>query len=363
MNVWRTALLVLAGQILGFLTITLVLAAFMGWDGRFAVFLAFAATLSSTAVAIKMIEDIGETKTDTGRLTIAILVAQDLAVIPMILFVSNVGGSGISAVGLAKMIAAGAFLAGLVVFFARGGRMDFAFAERIASHRELRPVAAIALCLVAAALSGVFGFSAAYGAFIAGLVLGNGVGSARLAEAAKPIEGLLMMVFFLSVGLLIDLDFIRAHLGQVMIWLIGATVVKTALNIGILRLLKRPWPQAFLSGVLIGQIGEFSFLLAAVGGRSGMLPPDKQQLIIAVVALSLLVSPLWLMTARRLHTVTARRRTTLSSLLNYLYGDQTTWLVGTAKSIAQQLHTQHPEDKKTKQRGKKKKPAKKPDKE
>jgi CPA2 family monovalent cation:H+ antiporter-2 len=71
--------------------------------------------------------------------------------------------------------------------------------------------------------------------------------------------------------------------------------------------------------VLLGQIGEFSFLLAALGGSAGIVPPDQAPLLVAVVALSLLISPLWLATARRLHHVTARRGATLGAVLEYLY--------------------------------------------
>ena len=195
------------------------------------------------------------------------------------------------------MIVSGVVLTALFVYFARRGPVTLPFAEHIAAHPELRPVGAIACCLAAAALAGLFGVSAAYGAFIVGLVLGNAKGAEDLTHAAKPIEGLLMMVFFLSVGLLIDLNFIWHNLGRVLSWLVVVTVVKTALNIALIRILGQPWPRAFLAGVLLGQIGEFSFLLAAVGGDAGIVPEDEAPLVVAVVALSLLFSPLWLATA------------------------------------------------------------------
>ncbi len=319
MKVWRTALLITLGQIAGFLAIAWGIAAVMGWPWPFAVLLAFAAALSSTAVAIKMIEDTGERDTETGRIAVAVLIAQDLAVVPMMLIVGDMGGDGMSVAGIAKVIVSGVLLTALIVYFARKGPVTLPFAERIAAHPELRPVGAIACCLAAAALAGLFGVSAAYGAFIVGLVLGNAKGAEDISKAAKPIEGLLMMVFFLSVGLLIDLNFIWHNLGRVLSWLVVVTVVKTALNIALIRVLGQPWPRAFLAGVLLGQIGEFSFLLAAVGGDAGIVPEDEAPLVVAVVALSLLFSPLWLATARRLHLVATRRGATLGLMLSYLY--------------------------------------------
>jgi CPA2 family monovalent cation:H+ antiporter-2 len=165
-------------------------------------------------------------------------------------------------------------------------------------------------------------------------VLGNAEGMKNLTEAAKPIEGLLMMVFFLSVGLLIDFNFIWEHLGQVILWLAVVTVVKTILNILLFRVCGQPWPRAFLAGVLLGQVGEFSFLLAAVGTDAGIMPVTENDLVVAVVALSLLISPLWLAAARRLQEVAARRRRTFRSLLSYLLGiDLGAAFAGTGRRI------------------------------
>ncbi|MFM2129250.1 MAG: inner membrane protein YbaL [Pseudomonadota bacterium] len=319
MKVWRTALMIALGQIAGFLLIAWGIAHLMGWPPAFAVLLAFAAAMSSTAVAIKMIEDIGERETDTGRLTVAVLIAQDLAVVPMMLIVGNLGGDGITAAGVAKIIVSGVLLTALIVFFARKGPVTMPFAERIAAHPELRPVAAIACCLAAAAVAGLFGLSAAYGAFLVGLVLGNVKGAEDLTHAAKPIEALLIMVFFLSVGLLIDLNFIWNNIGRVLSWLVVVTVVKTALNIALLRAVGQTWPRAFLAGVLLGQVGEFSFLLAAHGGAAGIVPEGQGALVVAVVALSLLISPLWLVTARRLQEAALQPGATLGLILAYLF--------------------------------------------
>jgi CPA2 family monovalent cation:H+ antiporter-2 len=332
MKVWRLALITVAAQIAAFLAITLGISELLGWPLELAVILALVATLSSTAVAIKMLDEIGETKTETGRVTLAVLIAQDLAVVPMILLVDDLAGKGFSVQGIGKAVVAVTMITGILVYLARRGRFRIPFTRRIAEHPELRPIGALALCLAAAAFAGVIGLSAAYGAFLAGLVLGNTRGLRPLIEAAKPIEGLLMMVFFLSIGLLIDLHYIWQNLGAVLLWLVMVTLIKTMLNIAILRLQGRPWQQAFLAGVLLGQVGEFSFLIAAAGAASGMVSPENSRLIIAIVALSLLLSPLWLVTARRLVAVAAKRRKSLASLLDYLYGAE-------AKRIASGVRT------------------------
>lgn len=111
------------------------------------------------------------------------------------------------------------------------------------------------------------------------------------------------MVFFLSVGLLLDLRFIWENLGTVALLVLLVTVGKTAANVAILRLVGEPWPRAFLAGTVMGQVGEFSFVLAAAGVAAGLMGADDYRLLVAVIALSLVASPLWLLTARRLEAL------------------------------------------------------------
>ncbi len=333
MRVWRLALTTVALQLAAFLVITIGLSELIGWPIGLALVLAFVATLSSTAVAIKMLEEIGEAKTETGRAALAILIAQDLAVVPMLLIIGDLpGDNGMSVQGIVKVVVATGFITGIMIYLSRRGRFRIPFAPWIARHPELRPIGAVALCLAAAVMADALGLSAAYGAFLAGLVLGNTRGLRPLIAATKPIEGLLMMVFFLSVGLLIDLNYIWRNLGQVLAWLVIVTLIKTALNIAILRLQRLPWQRSFCAGVVLGQVGEFSFLLAAAAAAAGILSPENGRLIVAIVALSLLLSPFWLVTARRLGAAAARRSRSLTSLLNHLYGAE-------AKAIAAGVRT------------------------
>jgi len=128
------------------------------------------------------------------------------------------------------------------------------------------------------------------------------------------------MVFFLSVGLLIDLDFVWQNIGAVLLILFIVTVVKTGFNIGILMLLREPWPHAFISGVLLAQIGEFSFLLGRVGEDAGLIDSAGYRLIATVTAFTLIVTPLWLMTARRLLRIAIARAATIEEVVSRLRG-------------------------------------------
>ena len=110
----------------------------------------------------------------------------------------------------------------------------------VAGEKELRPIASLTFCFAAAAISGLIGLSAAYGAFLAGLVLGNTHERIVMIESTKPIQSTLLMAFFLSIGLLLDISFIWQHLGIVMMLLVLITIGKTAINVSIFHLLKLP---------------------------------------------------------------------------------------------------------------------------
>jgi CPA2 family monovalent cation:H+ antiporter-2 len=158
----------------------------------------------------------------------------------------------------------------------------------------------LALCLVAAAVTGAVGLSPAYGAFLAGLVIGNSTERPSMLRSIRPIQSILLMVFFLSVGLLIDLKFIAANALLVALILGTIVIAKTVLNTGVLRLAGEPWTHAAITGILLAQIGEFSFVLGEFGLGKGIVTPREGNLIVAVTALSLVIGPVWLLTARRL---------------------------------------------------------------
>lgn len=322
-SVWRVASWATLIQIGGSLAIMLLLAPLFDWPLALAVLLGFVVALSSTAVAIKMLEDSGELKTPAGEITVGILVAQDLAVVPMMILVGAMSGDGLGFWSLLKVLFALGFLAWLIWYLSRRDGVRLPFADVIERSGDLRTLAGIVFCFGAAAVSGLLGLSPAYGAFIAGLVIGNSTGREQMIHAAAPIQSVLMMVFFLSIGLLLDLGFIWENLGVVLVLLVAVTLVKSGFNIVTLRLLGQSWPKAAIAGATLAQIGEFSFLLAAIGLSGGLIGPTDHGLIVSVTVLSLALSPFWLETARRLHRIGLHGVTSQRELLRLLYGGET----------------------------------------
>ena len=335
-RVLRLALSVALAQIVLSVTVVLLVSQVFGRSTEAGIVLGFVVALSSTAVAIKLLDDIGELRSSVGRTTVGVLIAQDLAVVPMLLVIDTMAaGSGFPVGGILRVLAAVGLLAVLIVVLTRRERVGVPFARSVEGNVELTAIIALAYCFGAALLSALVGMSAAYGAFLAGLWIGNSTARTAILQASLPIQGVLLMLFFLSIGLLMDLGFIWAHLAEVVTMLLIVTVAKTAMNVGVLRLFGEPWPRAWLAGVTLGQIGEFSFVLVAAAAAAGVMTGADSKLAISVIALSLMLSPLWLLTLRRLDRLVWRNVRTFAQLWRGVYGGEAQAVALATRNTAQ----------------------------
>ncbi len=322
-RVLRLAVLGAGAQILLSIGAMLILARVFDHSVETAIVMGFVVALSSTAVAIKLLEDIGELRTAVGRTAIGVLIAQDLAIVPMLLIVDGLaGGTGIPLTGYIKLFAAVALLAGMIALLTRRSRVGVPFARTLHGNVELAAITAMAYCFGAALISALLGLSPAYGAFLAGLWIGNSTARAPLLAAARPIQSVLLMVFFVSIGLLLDINFIWDNLAEVLSILLVATILKTIMNVAVLRVLREPWPRAWIVGVSIGQIGEFSFVLVAAGVAAGLVLDTAGRIAVSVIALSLMLSPLWLIFNRRLERLVGSNVQTLREYLESLFAPE-----------------------------------------
>jgi CPA2 family monovalent cation:H+ antiporter-2 len=299
-GVWRTAVVATLLQIAGSVGITLALAQLFDWSLGLAVLLGFIVAISSTAVVIKMLEGMNILRSPVAQVTVGVLIAQDLAIVPMMLTAGAIQGRAPDPFLVLKIVFSVAFLALLIPYLSRRKKIRLPFPSTIEGYSDLAALRGLALCFGAAAITGLAGLSPAYGAFLAGLIIGNSTERPVMLRSVRPIQSVLLMMFFLSVGLLIDLQFIAANAALVLLILGVIVIAKTVLNVGVLRLAGEPWTHAAITGILLAQIGEFSFVLGEFGIDRGIIAPGEGNLIVAVTALSLVISPLWLLTARRL---------------------------------------------------------------
>lgn len=305
-KVWPMATLCAFLQILVSLLIVFGAGPLLGWltgqqiSTTVLVLLGFVVALSSTAMVVKMLESIGELKTDIGQFTIGVLIAQDLAIVPMILYLRNTGKSLLDFSLISKVVVSMGLIVWLIQYLSQKKRVRLPLTQIISGDRDLTPLASLTFCFVAAGISGWLGMSEAYGAFLAGFILGNTREREVLINSTKPVQAILLMAFFFSIGMLFDVDFIYENIYVVLTLLMIVTVAKTGVNILILYFLKLPWSHAFIVGVVLAQLGEFAFVLTGVAVDSGVIGDYWEKRLIAVTVLSIAFSPLWMIIARKM---------------------------------------------------------------
>ena len=258
---------------------------------------AFIISLSSTAVAVKLLEDVDMLTKGTGQVAISVLIAQDLLFVPMIMTVNTLGSDkGVNLLFIPKILAAIAILIGLIVFLLRKQKVHLLFEQTVEKHNDLIPVAALSWCFVGAGLSEYAGLSPAYGAFLAGLVIGNSFSKDKVLHRIEPMQSVLLMIFFLSIGMLLDFGVIVSNAPLIFSLLLATMLFKTVVSILLLKafLPSDRWRCSFVTGLTISQIGEFSFIIAAAALANGVFDNESYKIIIAVIALSLALSPVWL---------------------------------------------------------------------
>lgn len=311
-NIWKTSVSFTIASTIGTYLVLLVVGWMFGMNHDLIILSAFCITLSSTAVSVKSMESLEGIGEVVKENTFGIHIAQDLIALVMVVIINfmakNTGDDPSVSYETSRLIALILFSVGLFLYFTRYHQYVHKFTNFVKRHGDMMPITIFGICLGSAVLSEIGGFSAPFGAFIAGLILGNSDLKDEVKNVSEPIEELFLLTFFLSVGLQVDLSFIWEHLGVIALALFYITVGKTALNIAVLRLFKFSLPDSFIISVLLGHIGEFSFMLAFAASKVGLIETTELKFLVSLTALSLFLSPFWLIFAERC------RRMTVSAL-------------------------------------------------
>lgn len=254
-----------------------------------AVFAGMMVALSSTAMVMRLLGERGETHAPQGRLLIGILLFQDIAIVPMLLLVPALAGTQGAALGPRLLLGLGAVGGiGLLARFLMPRIVDTVIRSGI---RELYVMMAVAVCLGAALLTQRLGLSPALGAFLAGLLVSESEYSHQFVSEIVPFRDLFSSLFFISIGMLLVPRFVFENLSTVGGWLAVTIALKAVVAGGIVLLLGYPFRVASIVGISLAQVGEFSFVLASVGLRQGLISSRQSQEFFAVAVLSLVVTP------------------------------------------------------------------------
>jgi len=290
---WRIAVLGTGAQIAISVLICMLATSFAGLPWQTGVLFGFIVSMSSTAVVLSMLKDSGELEHPFGQNALGVLLVQDLAIVPMMIVIGLIGGTGGDWRLTAIQLAGGGLLVALAIWLMRtpGWRIPVWLTQGM----ERRVMLGLLLCFSAAMLTAELGLSAPFGAFLAGMLLHASDQSDWVEEHLRSLYIVFVAIFFLSVGMLVDIHFVLAHSGLMVSLTLAVLVLNSGINSLVLRALGESWPVALMTGGVLGQIGEFSFLLASLGLSLGLMNETANHITIAVIALTLMLSPLWMM--------------------------------------------------------------------
>ncbi len=253
----------------------------------------FGLALSSTAFAVQIMSDKGQLSTQWGRASFSILLMQDLAVVPLVALVPLIASGGFDlseSVGLAVLESL-AILAGVLAVgrFATGPALKLIARER---SEEAFAAAALLLVLGTAWLMDVAGLSMAMGAFVAGTLMAENEYRHQIVADIEPFRGLLLGLFFLSVGMAIDPNAIIGHLSLVVGGTLALLGLKTLIVFVIARLARLDTGGSIRAAFLLSQAGEFGFVLFTLADNDGILPDGWLEPLVSIAILSMALTPL-----------------------------------------------------------------------
>ncbi len=298
---WRVAVLGTLLQIAVSVGCIWILGVWFGWPLERVVLLGFVISLSSTAVVLRMLQEWAEFDTRVGQNAVSVLLAQDMALIPMLITIGFMRGEALSKSTLGLQLVGGILLLALVVWMSFKTELRLPLGKTLRQDHELQVFGAAVICLGLSFLTGLMGLSTALGAFVGGMVVGLARETEWVHRSLDAFRVVFVALFFVGVGLLVDLDFLTSKWRQVASMVAAVFVTNTLINAGILRLFGNNWRESLYGGSLLAQIGEFSFVLAAVGYQASIISDFSYKATIAVIAVSLLLSPAWIVPFQRLH--------------------------------------------------------------
>lgn len=271
------------------------LALLLGFDVKASFVIGGIIALSSTAIVIKQTSDLGILNTPRAQIAVSILLLQDIAVVPLLILVPLLAADSEQSLGIAISMA---FLKGLLVvgilLFIGKWVLPKVFSE-VARTRtdELFVLTTIMVALMAAGLAFSFGLSMALGAFLAGMMLGESQYKYQLEADIRPFRDILMGLFFITIGMRLELHNLPSQIHWALLGLVIIVLLKVVLIRISAQIFKLGKQDAWAAGLKLCQLGEFSFVLAALAVDHAILNSDQGSLLLTIGVMSMAITP-WL---------------------------------------------------------------------
>ncbi len=289
-GVLQIVLLIALGVPIGLLLLNLNLVGSIYFGGLIAI--------SSSIVILKLLMGRGELDSKHGKLALGTGVVQDISVVVLVVVLPALaissGEDGVWTIALTVLIALGKAVIFLGGSYLIGTRVLPPLLYRVVSVgvRELFLLVILSIAVGMALLAHLIGVSFALGAFLAGMIVSESEVSNEVLNEIIPIRDVFATLFFVSIGMLINPVFVWEHLGEVLIVVMVILVGKFAITAGVFALLRYPPKTALLAGLLLAQIGEFSFVLAKVGLEKGAISDYLKSLTLAGALLTIILNPI-----------------------------------------------------------------------
>jgi len=303
-------------QVLLTILIASVIASQFGQSVGKAVFIGFLISLSSTAIVLKLLQERAEVNSPHGRTSLAILIFQDIIIVPMILLTPLLAGETAGSGGFLLILLAKA--AGIILLVVVGAKWIVPWVLYQVARtrsRELFLLSVLLICLAVAWMTSSAGLSLALGAFLAGLIISESEYGHQALGSILPFRDVFISFFFVSIGMLFNAGFLLEHPVLIILITVGVLTLKAILAGFSVTLLGFPVRTAILVGLALSQVGEFSFILSKTGVDYGLLKGNIYQMFLSVSVLTMAATPVVMAFAPRVADFVSRLP--LPALLKY----------------------------------------------
>ena len=293
--------LFLGGSSQVLLTTAFVFALTFWWCGpRLGIVYGCMVTLSSTAIVLSLLQQKAQTESPQGQVCLAVLIFQDLAIVPMVLiFPLLAGGLELDTNSMLLAFGKGILVIGGILVFGKYLLPRLMFSVVRTRSRELMLMTTLGLCLAVALITSWVGLSLALGAFLAGLMMAESEYSLNTLESIMPFKEVFSSIFFISVGMLLDVNFFLSHLPIIALCAAAIITAKILMTVPAVKILNYSMRTALLTAFCLAQVGEFSFVLAKSALGLELISNDAYQIFLASSILTMVLTPLLIGVAPR----------------------------------------------------------------
>jgi len=296
---WKLALFGTLGQIIMSILVMFLIGYILNWTTTRSWVLGTVIALSSSAVVFKLLEEKNLLENPIGRHVTNILLAQDIAIAPILIIISIIGGSQDTSITL-PVIGGILFLSIMIYIYKVQEIKWLPFKKEIKNDHELQVFLALFFCFSGALIASWFNISEALGAFIGGLIMHAGKATKWIHDAIHSFRILFVAIFFISIGAQLKIHFIFENGLELALVLIAVYATNHFINAVILRLYNNTWSDAILGGAYLGQIGELSFLICLSAFNVGILTEYAYDFTLALISMTILISPFWILSTEKL---------------------------------------------------------------